>query len=41
MANKDQRGNKEVRKAKKPKAAPVAAASKFIVTPGKTPPGSK
>ncbi len=41
MANKDQRGNKEVRKAKQPKAAAAPAASPFIVTPGKTPSGGK
>jgi hypothetical protein len=36
MADKDQkRGNKEVRKPKKAKAAPPASASPFIVTPGK------
>ena len=36
MANKDQkRGNKEVRKPKKAKAAPAPAASPFVVTPGK------
>ena len=35
MANKDQkRGNKEIRKPKKAKAAPAAAASPFIVTSG-------
>jgi hypothetical protein len=41
MANKDQRGNKEVRKAKQPKAKAAATVSPFIVTPGKSPPGSK
>ena len=41
MANKDQRGNKEVRKAKQPKAKPGPELSKFIVTPGKTPAGGK
>jgi hypothetical protein len=36
MANKDQkRGNKEVRKPKKAKSAPTAAASPFIVTSAK------
>jgi len=35
MANKDQkRGNKEIRKPKKAKSAPAAAASPFIVTSG-------
>ncbi len=41
MANKDQRGNKEVRKAKQPKAKVAPTTSPFIVTPGKTPPGAK
>jgi hypothetical protein len=41
MANKDQRGNKEVRKAKQPKTKAPPAASSFIVTPGKTPSGGK
>ena len=41
MANKDQRGNKEVRKAKQPKAKAAPGPSPFIVTPGKTPGGAK
>ena len=41
MANKDQRGNKEVRKAKQPKAKAPTATSSFIVTQGKTPSGGK
>jgi hypothetical protein len=41
MADKGQRGNKEVRKAKQPKAKAAPATSSFIVTPGKTPAGGK
>ena len=41
MANKDQRGNKEIRKAKQPKTKTAPATSSFIVTPGKTPSGGK
>jgi hypothetical protein len=41
MANNDQRGNKEIRKAKQPKAKAAPAASAFIVTPGKPPGGKK
>jgi hypothetical protein len=41
MANKDQRRNKEVRKAKQPKAKVAPAVSTFIVTPGKTPAGAR
>jgi hypothetical protein len=41
MADKSQRGGKEIRKAKQPKAKPAPAASPFIVTPGKSPGGSK
>ncbi len=36
MANKEgKKGNREIRKPKQPKAAPSAAASPFVVTPGK------
>jgi hypothetical protein len=41
MADKGQHGNKEIRKAKQPKAKSPPAASSFIVTPGKTPNGKK
>lgn len=39
MADKGQRGNKEVRKAKQPKAKAPPGPSPFIVTPGKSPSG--
>lgn len=41
MADKGQRGNKEVRKAKQPKAKAATSASPFIVTPGKSPGAKK
>ena len=41
MGNRDQRGNKEARKPKQPKAKAGPTASPFIVTPGKTPSGGK
>jgi len=42
MANKDQkRGNKETRKPKQAKAAPAAATSSFVVTPGRAPGAKK
>jgi len=41
MANKGQHGNKEIRKAKQPKAKAATSASPFIVTPGKSPGGAK
>ena len=41
MAEKIQRGNKEIRKAKKPKAAPAQGPSPFIVTSAKPGGGKK
>ncbi len=41
MANKDQRGSKEIRKPKQVKAKPAAATSSFVVTAGRNPPGGK
>jgi hypothetical protein len=41
MANKDTRRSKEIRKPKKAKAAPAAAASPFKITPGRPPAPSK
>jgi hypothetical protein len=41
MGNRDQRGNKEARKPKQPKAAAAPGPSPFIVTPGKSPGGGK
>ncbi len=36
MANKDQRGGRETRKPKQPKAKPAATISPFVVTSGNT-----
>jgi hypothetical protein len=41
MANKDTRRSKEIRKPKRPKAAPAAAAWPFKITPGRPPPPAK
>jgi hypothetical protein len=41
MANKGQRSNKEIRKAKQPKAKASPATSSFVVTPAKTTGGGK